>query len=256
MIANEVAPASGRPRLLSQPAGPADSGDHLGSGGCPRLSCPGRGLHRRAEFARPALGAAQGLNDRMERVDHGLVARAGFAEVDHRSLGNLGRPTQEPKVARGGRSIRLGLGRHRGQRSRVERSDRAADGAHGTCNKAKQVGGGCFGRSRLEPAADVRRPDAHGHPVIAITGGSIEPPELLPRPVQGVGGGQDRGLQGVTHRWNLAARAGSSNRSLSSSSSRVTLIEAPAISSDVMNSPTMLRRTLLPARSSARRAAR
>ena len=255
-MANDLAPASGWPRLRSPsrlarpiraiiPAVPATPS-----------SAAAAAASRASPSGRPAgLGCAQRLDHRVEGVEQGLVADRGMPQPDDRLLGGLGRAAHLGHAGRGG-GFRVEPARDRAERRRIERSDGAADAGHRRRRGPDQVRGRRVVRERRQPATDVPRADAHRHAVVAVAGGTVERPELIPRLVHRAGRGQDRGPEVAGHRLNRAACAGASRRPASSASSVVTVTDAPPISSDVMKLPTRLRLTWLPAASSARRAAR
>jgi hypothetical protein len=75
--------------------------------------------------------------------------------------------------------------------------------------------------------------------MVAIAGARIEAAQLIPGRLDGVGRGRYAGPQRRRgHALNLGVLAGASSSASSSSSSSVTVTDAPAISSEVMNSPT------------------
>src|SRR5947208_845292 len=101
------------------------------------------------------------------------------------------------------------------------------------------------------------RAAAHRDPEVAVADGAVEVAKLilvlrqkLERSIQ-----EDAQL-GAGHSRKNGDRAGASSSRASSSSSRITLSEAPAISRLVANSPTYVRRTATPIRSRSRRTCR
>jgi len=83
-------------------------------------------------------------------------------------------------------------------------------------------------------------PGAVGHrqAVVAVAGDCVQPPQLVAAGVDGIGGREDAVAQRRRHCTNLVVRAGAARRSANSSSRVVTVTDAPAISSEVMYSPT------------------
>jgi len=84
-------------------------------------------------------------------------------------------------------------------------------------------------------------PSGQGHrdPVIPVAGRGVQLTEVVSGGLERTSRGKDTRPQQVgAHAENAGALAGASRSDRSSSSSAVTVTEAPAISSDVMNSPT------------------
>ena len=102
----------------------------------------------------------------------------------------------------------------------------------------QEIGAACIGGC-VESVAHRVRCERHRDSVVAVTGGGVETAQLVARQLERIRR-CERALADTGQRQflNAGADAGASSSASSSSWRNVTVTEAPAISSEVMNSPT------------------
>ena len=223
-------PGSSRPRLFSAKmrarptvAGPVAERLERGAGG------PRRGLGRRRRVG----DAVERLRDRVEAVEHGLAAELGLAARRHRVAGGgdeareLGRPRRGPPLRRLGHRHQAG-----GQQRAVGGARRPGEGLGAAQQRLAEVV-----RQLRRRLGDQRHAAGHRDAEIAVAEravGGVQPVELpLHRRFSRSMAGSERGAVDGHRTLQKAQSQGAFRSASSSSSSRISVKDTPAISIEV-----------------------
>src|SRR3954451_3998427 len=228
--------ARGRPRVLmadaarSEVARTTPAGFERDRGLHPLLGCVGRALQRVAELA----ALPQRLDRGQQPIDHRLVTRLRLPTrlhaLDTRLDGCCPAVEVELTLARGGRA-------HLQEQGSVQRAGRAADAGDQRHADVLEVGTDVAALRAVELLDDLLHPAVQVRAVVAIADRGVEAHELHALLGHHVGEATDpiAYLLGchAPHR-SAGVRTGASHSRVISSSSLSSVIEQPAISSEVM----------------------